>query len=119
MSPRTPPVQPPMPPGRKWQWEDGKMHDSPPPSMEPITVSLPESYSVGALAAIENGVPQCSKPEPPFPPIPGGWLFSDRARLRSAALDFVIRAAALRRDPVSAAQMITEAEYLERWIAKP
>jgi hypothetical protein len=109
-------MQPTMPPGRKWKWDDGKMHDEPPPSSEMLTPApLPPKRE-----SETDPAPSTTAAEVDLPPaVPADFAFSDRARLRVQAIDFVIRAASLRRDPVTAAQMIKEAEYLERWLAAP
>lgn len=97
-------------------WADGKRHPEPPPSSEPFQAASasPPPPPADVSAA---GEPMAA---PVHAPVPANFSFTDRSRLRSQALDFAIRAAALMRHQVAnGAAILQDAEDIERWIANP
>lgn len=113
MSERRAPVEPPVPPGRKWLWADGHFHAEPPPSIKPIPMP-----PVPPVPEATPPVPAAT--DPALPEVAAAFVFSDRARLRVQALDFAIRSASLLQAKVrNGAELLAEAEHIERWIAKP
>lgn len=106
------PIRPPAPPGRKWKWADGKMHDAPQPSARDLVIPAEPGWKPPA-PTVEASVPVASA----FAAVPHDFAFTDRARLRMQALDFAIRggqAAGMR--VRSGAELLAEAEIIERWI---
>lgn len=100
-------------PGRKFLWLDGKLHDAPPPRDADLVIPAPPDWKP----------PEAAKPiwvgiDMAAPDVPRDFAFTDRTRLRMAALDFVLRRAA--GGPTMTGQAIlSEAEDLERWIVGP
>ncbi len=113
--------EPPRP--RRYRWADGKMHDSPAPSSETIKVPLPES-TLGLGDVPQDGAPLTRyESKPARPDVPKDFIHTPRTLLRQTAMDFVLRAATLnardRYSVVSGADLMREAEELEKWLASP
>lgn len=114
--PPTKPIKPVMPPGRKWKWADGLMHDTAPPDGDDLVIPAEPGWTPPEPAtAADKAVPA---PAPALPPVPDGFVFDDRARLRVQALDFAIRGGqAVGLNLKSGAALLAEAELIERWLA--
>lgn len=106
-------MQPPAPPGRKWKWLDGEMHDAPPPRSKDLVIPAEPGWKpppAPAKTDIDAAIPS-------LPPVPSDFVFDDRARLRMQALDFAIRGGAVAGMRLrSGAELLKEAEIIERWI---
>lgn len=92
-------------------WADGAWHKDRPPSEENITFVVRELTNAGL---------QPPKPPPPPPrrPVPKRFKSTARTRLRESALSLAVSAAHLiYRGVVTSADLIRDAEEIERWIA--
>ncbi len=121
--------KPPAVPGRRWKWADGKMHDEPPPSSETMEVPppppkpapLPGQETITVVVHPDGRITDPPKPaKVNRPAVPENFSFTERARLRAQALDFALRAASVLNYRVgSGAEILSEAEEIEKWIAQP
>lgn len=105
-------MRPPVPPGRKWKWADGAMHDKPPPRASELVIPAEPGWKPPAPARKKEPAQRQQ-----FAAVPEDYAFTDRARLRMQALDFAIRGGAVAGMRVSSgAELLAEAEIIERWI---
>lgn len=107
------PVKPVMPPGRRWKWADGLMHDTPQPGDDDLVIPAEPGWTPPPSV---TGLPKALQHQE-LSPVPDGFLHTGRTLLRVQALEFALRGSSvLNARPANGAEILREAEQIERWI---